>query len=208
MVSIYFIIYWITYWQNKCDNRRESTRNHQWFDCIRDSVVDCNLVAVCKWDILRWLLQSDGNTASDSNTCEILRVIDATRGRVVRWIRRKDQFHHSHHRVSLPNMIYACMCVWQWIQSSGNHTINTSWFHFRDIEKIKSGLAEDVSHFLYLVFSFVISVTISFVYGWQLTLLVISYLPIVFIANVLIGKVSVRAIEPINLLRRTKIIVY
>lgn len=60
----------------------------------------------------------------------------------------------------------------------------------RDIEKIKTGLAEDVSHFLNLMFSFVICVVISFIYGWKLTLIVISYLPLVFATNIIIGKVS------------------
>lgn len=62
---------------------------------------------------------------------------------------------------------------------------------FRDIDKIKMGLAEDVSHFMNLMFSFVICAVISFIYGWKLTLIVISYLPLVFAANIIIGKVSV-----------------
>lgn len=61
---------------------------------------------------------------------------------------------------------------------------------FRDMEKIRTGLGEDVSHFLTLVFSFVISVIIAFIYGWQLTLIVISYLPIVFVTNIFVGRVS------------------
>lgn len=52
------------------------------------------------------------------------------------------------------------------------------------------GIAEDVSHFLNLVFSCVICAVISFIYGWKLTLIVISYLPIVFATNIIIGKVS------------------
>lgn len=57
------------------------------------------------------------------------------------------------------------------------------------------GLAEDVSHFLALLFSFVICVAIAFIYGWQLTLIVISYLPIVFATNIFIGKVSAKQVS-------------
>lgn len=61
---------------------------------------------------------------------------------------------------------------------------------FSDIEKIKAGLSEDVSHFLNLMFSSVMCVVISFIYGWKLTLIVISYLPLVFATNIIVGKVN------------------
>lgn len=60
----------------------------------------------------------------------------------------------------------------------------------RDIERIREGIAEKVGHFVVLVMSFVICVTLSFVYGWELSLVVISYVPIVIITNIIIGKVS------------------
>lgn len=63
--------------------------------------------------------------------------------------------------------------------------------NYRDIEKIRDGIAEKVSHFLYLVMGFVICVVISFVYGWKLSLVVISYVPIVMITNTVIGKVNI-----------------
>ncbi|XP_055326893.1 multidrug resistance protein homolog 65-like [Sitodiplosis mosellana] len=59
-----------------------------------------------------------------------------------------------------------------------------------DIEKIKTGIAEQVSHFLNLISSFVICVIMSFIYGWKLTLIVISYIPILCIMNIVIVKVQ------------------
>lgn len=64
--------------------------------------------------------------------------------------------------------------------------------NFSDIEKIKTGIAEQVSHFLNLLFSFVICVVMSFVYGWELTLIVISYIPVLCIMNIVIAKASRR----------------
>lgn len=62
--------------------------------------------------------------------------------------------------------------------------------HFRDIEKIRDGIAEKVSHFLFLIMGFLICVVMSFIYGWKLSLVVIAYVPIVVITNTVIGKVS------------------
>ncbi|XP_031626071.1 multidrug resistance protein homolog 65-like [Contarinia nasturtii] len=81
-----------------------------------------------------------------------------------------------------------------WYDCSGSKT-NFTIRITEDIEKIKSGIAEDVSHFLNLMFSFVIFVSISFIYGWQLTIIVISYLPLVFFANIFIGKLQAKAAE-------------
>lgn len=61
---------------------------------------------------------------------------------------------------------------------------------FRDIEKIKIGIAEQVSHVLALIMGCVIYVVMSFIYGWELTLIVVSYIPILFIMNLLIAKVN------------------
>lgn len=60
----------------------------------------------------------------------------------------------------------------------------------RDIDKIREGIAEKVSHFLWLIMGFIICVSLSFYYGWELSLVVISYVPIVIVTNTIIGKVS------------------
>lgn len=59
----------------------------------------------------------------------------------------------------------------------------------RDIDKIREGIAEKVSHFLWLIMGFIICVSLSFYYGWELSLVVISYVPIVIVTNTIIGKV-------------------
>lgn len=63
------------------------------------------------------------------------------------------------------------------------------FFLFRDIEKIRNGIAERVSHFICLMVGFVVCVTLSFVYGWKLTLVVIGYVPIICITNMIISRV-------------------
>lgn len=61
---------------------------------------------------------------------------------------------------------------------------------FSDIEKIRDGISEKVGHFLYLVVGFIITVGISFGYGWKLTLAVSCYIPLVIAVNYYVGKVS------------------
>lgn len=47
-----------------------------------------------------------------------------------------------------------------------------------------------MGHFLYLVVGFIITVGISFGYGWKLTLAVSCYIPLVIAVNYYVGKVS------------------
>lgn len=61
---------------------------------------------------------------------------------------------------------------------------------YRDIEKIKNGIGEKVSHFLNIVFGFIVSIIMSFFYGWKLTLIVISYLPILCAVKWFVAKVN------------------
>ncbi|XP_059216355.1 multidrug resistance protein homolog 65 [Stomoxys calcitrans] len=57
-----------------------------------------------------------------------------------------------------------------------------------DVEKIRDGISEKVGHFLYLMIGFVITVAISFAYGWKLTLAVSVYIPIVIVLNYFVAK--------------------
>lgn len=59
----------------------------------------------------------------------------------------------------------------------------------RDIENIKNGIGEQASHFLNTVLGSIVCIVVSFIYGWKLTLVVISYLPIVCLMNFFITKV-------------------
>lgn len=62
----------------------------------------------------------------------------------------------------------------------------------RDIEKIRTGIGERLSHFLILAIGFCYFIAISFSYGWELSLVVIGYVPIIFVTNTVISKVQVR----------------
>lgn len=62
-------------------------------------------------------------------------------------------------------------------------------FYYSDAEKIRDGISEKVGHFIYLVIGFIITVGISFAYGWKLTLAVSAYIPIVIVLNYFVAKV-------------------
>ncbi|XP_018059638.1 PREDICTED: multidrug resistance protein homolog 49-like isoform X2 [Atta colombica] len=59
-----------------------------------------------------------------------------------------------------------------------------------DLEKMKDGMGEKLSIITYLITSFVSSVIISFVYGWLLTLVMLSCAPIIIIATAFVAKVQ------------------
>lgn len=63
-------------------------------------------------------------------------------------------------------------------------------FSSRDIEKIRDGISEKVHFFLHGLTTFFVSLIIAFYYGWKLSLVVISYVPIAFVANTIIEKVG------------------
>ncbi|XP_011646882.1 multidrug resistance protein homolog 49 isoform X1 [Pogonomyrmex barbatus] len=66
-----------------------------------------------------------------------------------------------------------------------------------DLEKMKDGIGEKLAIFTYLMTSFFASIIISFVYGWKLTLVVLSCAPIIIIATAIVAKVqsSLSALE-------------
>ncbi|KAK1131154.1 hypothetical protein K0M31_017447 [Melipona bicolor] len=59
-----------------------------------------------------------------------------------------------------------------------------------DLDKMKDGIGEKLGVFTYLMVSFVSSIVISFVYGWKLTLVVLSCAPIIVIATAVVAKVQ------------------
>ncbi|XP_011868087.1 PREDICTED: multidrug resistance protein homolog 49 isoform X2 [Vollenhovia emeryi] len=59
-----------------------------------------------------------------------------------------------------------------------------------DLEKMKEGMGEKLSIITYLVTSFFASVIISFVYGWKLTLVMLSCAPIIIITTAIVAKVQ------------------
>lgn len=61
----------------------------------------------------------------------------------------------------------------------------------RDIEKIREGIGEKVSHYIVLIFGVFTSLAISLAFGWKLSLIVIAYVPILLIKNHIVGMVSI-----------------
>ena len=63
------------------------------------------------------------------------------------------------------------------------------FYNLSEIEKIRDGIAEKVSHFINLIVGFIVTMIISFIYGWKLTLAVSVYIPIVIVTNYFVAKV-------------------
>ncbi|XP_075982396.1 multidrug resistance protein homolog 49-like isoform X2 [Anticarsia gemmatalis] len=59
-----------------------------------------------------------------------------------------------------------------------------------DIEKYREGIAEKVPIFIYLLMSFVTAVIISFCYGWELTLVILSCTPVIIATTAVVAKVQ------------------
>lgn len=60
------------------------------------------------------------------------------------------------------------------------------------MEKIRTGMAENLGHFLTITCDVVISVVISFVYGWKLALAMFFYIPLTMVVNTVVAHVSVK----------------
>lgn len=58
------------------------------------------------------------------------------------------------------------------------------------MDKLKEGIGEKLAIFIYLVMSFVISVILSFFYGWKLTLVILSCAPIIIGATAFVAKMQ------------------
>nr|CAD7571344.1 unnamed protein product [Timema californicum] len=59
-----------------------------------------------------------------------------------------------------------------------------------DLDKLQEGIGEKIGIFMYLMVSFVSSVIMSFIYGWKLTLVVLSCAPIIIAAQSVVAKVQ------------------
>ncbi|XP_005186344.2 multidrug resistance protein homolog 65 [Musca domestica] len=57
-----------------------------------------------------------------------------------------------------------------------------------NMEKIRNGISETIGHFVMMFFDIVISILISFIYGWRLTLAICAYIPLTMVINYLISK--------------------
>ncbi|CAH2055805.1 unnamed protein product, partial [Iphiclides podalirius] len=71
-----------------------------------------------------------------------------------------------------------------------NTTMNFATKVSDDVEKYREGIGEKVAMFVYLVMSFVTAVIISLVYGWELTLVILSCAPIIIATTAVVAKVQ------------------
>lgn len=58
------------------------------------------------------------------------------------------------------------------------------------MDKLKEGIGEKLSIFIYLLMSFIISVIFSFFYGWKLTLVILSCAPLIIISTAVVAKMQ------------------
>lgn len=58
------------------------------------------------------------------------------------------------------------------------------------MEKIRTGIAENLGHFVTIICDVAISVIISFVYGWKLALAMFFYIPLTMVVNSVVAHVS------------------
>lgn len=69
-------------------------------------------------------------------------------------------------------------------------TIADNEYNFRDMEKVRDGIGEKVSHFLNLMSGFLIMLIVSFIYGWKLALIMLTLIPLITICSGIFGTVS------------------
>jgi len=64
--------------------------------------------------------------------------------------------------------------------------------HYRDLDKLQDGIGEKMGMFVYLLTTFVISVIMSFLHGWKLTLVVLCCAPVMICAQAIVAKVIMK----------------
>ncbi|XP_059046777.1 multidrug resistance protein homolog 49-like isoform X2 [Achroia grisella] len=71
-----------------------------------------------------------------------------------------------------------------------NTTMNFATKVSDDVEKYREGIGEKVPMLVYLVMSFVTAVIISFCYGWELTLIILSCAPVIIATTAVVAKIQ------------------
>ncbi|XP_026751767.1 multidrug resistance protein homolog 49-like isoform X2 [Galleria mellonella] len=71
-----------------------------------------------------------------------------------------------------------------------NTTMNFATKVSDDVEKYREGIGEKVPMLVYLVMSFVTAVIISFWYGWELTLVILSCAPVIIATTAVVAKIQ------------------
>ncbi|XP_047508388.1 multidrug resistance protein homolog 49-like isoform X2 [Pieris napi] len=71
-----------------------------------------------------------------------------------------------------------------------NQTMNFATKVSDDVEKYREGISEKVPMLVYLIMSFVTAVLISFAYGWELTLVILSCAPVIIATTAVVAKIQ------------------
>ena len=61
----------------------------------------------------------------------------------------------------------------------------------RDLNKLQEGIGEKIGMLFFLVSTFVLSILRAFIEGWELTLLLLSMIPMMGLATFFLSKVQV-----------------
>ncbi|XP_046391423.1 multidrug resistance protein homolog 49-like [Ischnura elegans] len=64
-----------------------------------------------------------------------------------------------------------------------------------DLNKLKDGIGEKVGMVVMLSVSFLSNIVVSFIYGWKLTLVILSLMPLLVIATAIVGKMQASLAE-------------
>lgn len=100
---------------------------------------------------------------------------------MVRHIDRQ-QFRRSHHRVSAHTKTHTS-------RYAGRNPHVRS--HVRsDLEKLKEGIADKLAIFVHLIMSFLVCVSAALIYGWKLTLVILSCAPVIIISTAFVAKMQ------------------
>ncbi|TMW46661.1 hypothetical protein DOY81_008256 [Sarcophaga bullata] len=71
--------------------------------------------------------------------------------------------------------------------SSGNNFASKMT---EDLDKMKEGLNEKIVIFVFLIMTFVLAIIASFLYGWELTLVVLTCCPFIIISTAMVAKIQ------------------
>lgn len=71
------------------------------------------------------------------------------------------------------------------------------------MEKIRSGIAENLGHYVEIMCDVIISVVLSFIYGWKLALAIVFYIPLTLVVNSAVAHVSQFNFDLTNLKENT-----
>ena len=57
------------------------------------------------------------------------------------------------------------------------------------MKKFQDGISEKLGMFIFQFVSFLISIVVAFIYGWELTLVVLSCMPLLIASTAIVAKV-------------------